>query len=202
MTTTPPKTRGEDWAAHEQKFWLNKAHLNDEGQCIIPDMWPKKASIKSQSQAGVPIKPVGARSAKETLKNYLTSCAFFDKSVIYKDPAMKKPMTKDDLKQFSKGVNRGTVSAPKKVIVVRPEVVAPYYASIHLTDLEGKLTAENIAEIFIWIGTRNGFGDWRMERGGSYGAFEVIDLIESLHKGYRKGADRIGEARTGLDRKG
>lgn len=178
MVITPKKARAVSYEEHEQQYWLNKGHYDEKEQCILPDMWFKKSAIASQGQSAVPIKPPNGRKANDTLKNYLTAAVVFMPTVVYKDAELTVPYMKKDLAQYSKGVNRGTPSSPKKVIVVRPAVVTPWHGTIDFTDLEGKLTLENIYEIFQWAGTRNGLGDWRMQRGGQYGAYQVVDIVE------------------------
>jgi hypothetical protein len=175
MVTTPPKDRKMDWVEYGQMYWLEKAHLNSDGICIIPDMWIKKAAIRSQKSTAVPIKTKTGGS-KSNMKEYITACLFGDKSLIYKDEKLTIPYMKDDLKQFSKGVNRGTMSAPKKVMCIRPIVETPWVSDLKITDLEGVLTDEQLYTIYYWVGRRNGFGDWRIERGGSYGAFDVLAI--------------------------
>lgn len=175
MVLNPKKERSMSYEEFEEKYWLNKAHLSHEGNVLLPSTWFKKAMIVSQAKSAVPIQPKTSRSKMETLKNYLTASVFIEDSLVTIDG---KVLTKEGLIKFAKGVNRGTPSQPKKVITIRPSCPHNWKATVTFTDTEGGLTLENIYEIFAWIGSRNGLGDWRVSRGGTFGMFKVVDIEE------------------------
>jgi len=179
MVTIPKKDRKESYPDHEQAYWLHKAHLNSKDECYISSMWIFKTLITSQKTDNVPIKPSSATRAKATLQNTFVSCAYCDDAIVYKDDRMTTPVMKDDLVQFAKGVNRGTYSAPKKVIVVRPMTPGQsWYSKFTVTSTDNSITKEHIEEIFEWSGLRNGMGDWRPQRGGRNGMYRLLNVVE------------------------
>jgi hypothetical protein len=178
MLTTPKKDRKTSYEEHEQQYWLNKAFINAADQVYIPEMWPFKTMVSSQRQDACAIKPASARRNTATLKDSIISGIYCEDSVIYKDESLTTPLMKTDLKQFLKGVNRGTPQSPKKVIVVRPMTPPVWFAKFKIVVTDATILKEHVEEIFKWAGTRNGLGDWRPQRGGRYGIYKFDEIVE------------------------
>lgn len=160
------KTKDESYIEHEERIWRDKAHVNGKDEIIFPDTWIRKMLIASQASAAYPIKPPGARGARATMKPYFTSGILVDNSVI----SNGKPITKKRLVAFPKMVSP---QGKGKVLCIRPMVQLPWEVKIEITVTVDMIRPEHIVESLAWAGKYNGAGDWRPQKGGMYGTFNV-----------------------------
>ena len=164
----PRNTKTETYPQFEERIWRQKAHTNDEGVIIFPAIWLRKALIASQGLNANPIKPPNARRASATLKqNFVSGIMIMDNYPIIGTKG--KPITIDDLVP-----HKCMVSPQKgKVLCIRPQILLPWSVDIVLEISDLAISEQNVLECLRWVGRYNGVGDWRPQKGGMFGGFEI-----------------------------
>jgi hypothetical protein len=161
------KTKNESYEEHEERVWKNKAHYNVKGEIICPNTWIRKALIASQNQNANPIRPANSRKATDTLRTYFVAGIMVDDAVM---TFKGKPITEKDLIPYKKMVSP---TGKGKVLCIRPMIQIGWEIKTDIIVLDDMIRAENIYECFAWAGRFNGFGDWRPQRGGIFGIYDV-----------------------------
>ena len=164
----PRNTKTETYPEYEERIWRDKAHTNKEGVVIFPAVWLRKALIASQGLNANPIKPPNARRASATLKqNFVSGIMIMDNYPII--GAKGKPITVEDLVPY-----KCMVSPQKgKVLCIRPQILLPWSVNVLLEISDSVISEKNVLECLKWAGRYNGVGDWRPQKGGMFGGFEI-----------------------------
>ena len=161
------KEKSESWEEHEMRIWKNKAHYNTKGEVICPNTWIRKALIASQNQNANPIRPANSRKATDTLRTYFVAGIMVDDAVM---TLKNKPVTEKDLTPFKKMVSP---QGKGKVLCIRPMIPAGWEVKTEIMILDDMIRPEQIYECLSWAGRFNGFGDWRPQKGGVFGIYDV-----------------------------
>ncbi len=162
------KTKQESYEEHEIRIWKDKAHVNKDGQLIFPDTWIRKMLISSQGLTANPIKPPNASRKTMTMKPYFVSGILVDSTIICNKKG--KPVVLKDLEPMYKMVSP---QGKGKVLCIRPMIPAEWQVTVSITLTVEMVRDEHILESLAWAGTFNGAGDWRPQKGGNYGIFDV-----------------------------
>jgi len=163
----PRNTKSESYEEYEERIWRKKAHYNDDGIVVCPYQWIRKGLIASQALSANPIKPPNARRNSATLKQNFISGIIITENfpIIGRDG----PVTEKDLVEF-----RCMVSPQKgKVLCIRPMIQLPWYIDIEIYISDSTISEKNVLECMEWCGHFNGIGDWRPQKGGIYGMFDI-----------------------------
>lgn len=164
------KTKAESYDQHEERIWKEKAHWSPDTtprHVLFPAIWIRKMLIASQRQNADPIRPASSRMAKDSLIKHYTGGILLtdDPIVMYKD----KPVLDGDLVPFKK-----MVSPQKgKVLCIRPMIPLGWTVRAEINILNEQIRPEYIIQSLNWAGVYNGCGDWRVEKGGNFGMFQV-----------------------------
>jgi hypothetical protein len=161
------KTKNESYEEHEERVWRQKAHYNVDKQVIFPNTWIRKSLIASQGRNGNPIKPANSRKASDTLLRHFISGVMVDDSVIRLNG---KPITEKELVSFKKMVSP---QGKGKVLCIRPMIPIGWELDIEILIIDEMIRSEHVIQSLEWAGKFNGVGDWRPQKGGVYGMFEV-----------------------------
>jgi hypothetical protein len=167
------KRRGEEYIDMEERIWRDKAHFESTGgdnpKAVLRDVWVKRSLLASQKQSGCPIAPPGSRKKTDSLRNYFVSGVLIHDSHIILDG---KPVTKKDLVPFKAMVRPQKTGG--KICCIRPMIPTGWTATIKIIITDEAIKNEDIIKCLEWVGVYNGIGDWRVERGGQFGRFEVF----------------------------
>lgn len=170
------KKRSEEYIDMEERIWRDKAHFEigsvvENPKVVVRDIWIKKSLLASQKQSGCPIAPPGSRKKTDTLRNYFISGVLINDSIIF--DKNKNVVTKNDLIPFKSMVRPQKTGG--KVCCIRPMIETGWHCTINIIIADVAIKEENIIQCLEWAGTYNGIGDWRVERGGQFGRFQVIN---------------------------
>jgi hypothetical protein len=169
------RKKNESWDEFEERVWRCRAHYEtsytDENPVVvIRDTWIKRAMISSQKQSGLPIMPPGSKRKTDSLRNYIVSGILIENSPIYLN---NKVVKKADLVPFKSMVRHNKTSG--KTPCTRPMIPTGWTATIKFIITDEAIKESNVRDIMEWVGIYNGIGDWRVERGGQFGRFKLID---------------------------
>jgi len=164
------KQKNEDYIEHQERVWKRKAHYNPDnsGNIIIPDTWIRKSLIASQGLNANPIRPPNSKKARDTMKTYFVSAILVDNSNIFYE---NKLLTENDLIPFKKMVSP---QGKGKVLCIRPMIKAGWEIKTEILACDDMIRQEHLYEALEWAGSFNGMGDWRAQKGGLFGRFEII----------------------------
>ena len=102
------------------------------------------------------------------MKTYFISAILVDNSNITFNG---KPITVDDLVPFKKMVSP---QGKGKVLCIRPMIKIGWEIKTDIIACDDMIRQEHIYESLEWAGSFNGIGDWRAQKGGLFGRFEII----------------------------
>jgi hypothetical protein len=173
------KQRGEDYTDLEKRTWRMKAHydqpfkvekgvvLPNEGNVIFPGEWLKRTMIASQARGKFPILPPGKKGKNDTMKPYFTSGILIDDNEI---KCNGKVVKEKDLLAF-----RSVVVPPGQgsVICIRPLIKAPWTVDVTITITDEAISKKCLLNCLAWCGQYLGVGDFRPQRGGNFGKYEI-----------------------------
>lgn len=162
------KNKNESYEERENRIWAKKAHFNDKGQVIFPNTWMRKSLIASQGMNASPIRPANSRKATDTMKPYFISAILVDDSLITLNGV---PVVEGTLVPFKKMVSP---QGKGKVLCIRPMIPAGWEVETEIITCDSMIRPEHIYDSLEWAGQFNGAGDWRAQKGGLFGRFEVV----------------------------
>jgi hypothetical protein len=157
------KQKGEDGYSHQMRIYKLKCEYNLAGNIIISAAHIKKAMSYSQGQNCHPIRPKGVSKRNATLSRILPA--------VFVDDVVTK-YTEADLGHFDSMVCISTGMKKSSVVNVRPQL-SKWEAELTMTIASDLIGREEILDMLQWCGTFCGLGDWRPERGGNFGRFDV-----------------------------
>lgn len=176
------KARGEEYIDMEERIWRDKAHYDDMSgenpKVVLRDVWIKRALLASQKQSGCPIAPPGSRKKTDSLRNYFVAGVLIQDTTIQQNG---KDITKNDLVPFKAMVRPQKTGG--KICCIRPMIPTGWEATIKIIITDEAVKDEDIVKCLEWVGIYNGVGDWRVERGGQFGRFEIIYSQETKRPG-------------------
>jgi isopropylmalate/homocitrate/citramalate synthase len=157
------KLKRDELAEWEQKNWRRKAERDKKGNVIIPIRWLKSAFVNACTHSK--IVPNFATSKRETYTRY-AKAMYFDNSSF---KCSEKDLEKREAFMGAQGKNSST-----SVLKVYPSI-KEWKTTIEVADGIGRMTIEELKEIFTFAGIIEGIGDFRVVNAGR---FEVISIKE------------------------
>jgi hypothetical protein len=128
----------------------------------------RKSLISSQGMNANPIRPSNSRKVTDTMRPYFISAILVDDAVITLNG---KPVVESTLVPFKKMVSP---QGKGKVLCIRPMIPAGWEVITEIITCDDMIREEHIYESLTWAGQFNGAGDWRAQKGGLFGRFEVV----------------------------
>lgn len=85
------------------------------------------------------------------------------------------PATEDNLYQHKCMVSP---QGKGKVLCIRPMINMPWEVYIDIKITDESIKEKDVIECLSWAGNYNGVGDWRPQKGGIYGRYNVRTIVE------------------------
>lgn len=158
------KQKGEDDYTHQLRIFKKKAEYDLDGHILILGGHFKKAFQYSQGQNCHPIAPKGVSKRNANLNKLLPALFIED---------IKTNYTADDLVSFDQLVCIQNGMKKSSVLSCRP-MLKKWEGTLNITSCSDLIGPEEVIDMLQWCGILCGIGDWRPERGGKFGRFEVI----------------------------
>jgi len=147
----------------EQNNWKRKAEKDEQGNVIIPVRWIKASFINACKHSRMV--PHFATSKKETYTRYAEALFFSDTSFKCSD---------NDLIILEAYMGAQGANSKTKVLKCYPQV-KKWETTFKVSDGIGRMTKEEMKELFEFSGIMEGIGDFRKV---NCGRFEVISIKE------------------------
>lgn len=160
-----PKLDGEQADAHEERTWMNKAHVDSEGNVFIPPM--AIAGCIKEAAKFINKKIPGKRN--ETWTKH------FESGVLVLSPMKLGIKISDARKHTVHASADGSVGGKKRVIRYFPTIDA-WQGSVEVTILDDMITPEIFTEVLATAGSLIGIGAFRVRNRGYFGRFEILSV--------------------------
>lgn len=157
------KLKKDQYAEWERENWKRKALRDKKGNVIIPVVWIKSAFVGACKHSR--IVPKFATSKKETYTRYAEAMYFNNSTFKCSD----KNLILIEAYMGAQGAGSKT-----KVLKAYPKV-EDWETEVEIADPSGRMTQEEMKNIFEFAGMFEGVGDFRKVNAGR---FEVTSLKE------------------------
>jgi len=157
------KLKKDQLAEWEEKNWKKKAERDSKGNVIIPERWIKSAFVNACKHSKKV--PHFATSKKETYTRYSEALYFANSSFKCNDK---------DLKEIKAYMGAQGAGSKTKVLKIFPKV-DQWETTIEISDGLGRITIEEMKELFEFAGVIEGIGDFRKVNAGR---FEILSIKE------------------------
>jgi len=147
----------------EEKNWKRKAERDNKGNVIIPIRWIKSAFVNACKHSRKV--PHFATSKKETYTRYADALYFTDTTFKCNDK---------DLREKRAYMGAQGAGSKTKVLKIFPSI-DKWETTIEISDGLGRMTIEEMKELFEFAGVIEGVGDFRKVNAGR---FEVVSIKE------------------------
>lgn len=136
-------------------------YLDKDGQVWVPTSWIKGALISCASDYKLP-------GSRKSLKSVIGGVFIPVQEKMYFDP----PLYKQNIEIDSRPV--AIQSSSSKIMRHRGRVENPWRLSCEVRIITKIVPAEQVLELLNDVGLRAGIGDFRPNRQGSFGQFQVV----------------------------
>jgi hypothetical protein len=154
-------------AAHEERTWREKSHVNGEGFVIIPANQFKVAITEAARKLSLQIPGKG----KKTYTSAFVSSVFVPKPIVL-------PIKKEELRGEKISCNsNGKPGTGSRVWRIFP-VISEWSGKLEIHVLDDIITEDVLSEVLICAGSFVGVGRWRPSVGGYNGRFEINKISQ------------------------
>lgn len=157
------KLKKDEYPDWEQNNWKRKAEKDKDGNVIIPIRWIKACFVNACKHSRKV--PLFATTKKETYTRYAESLYFTDSSFKCKEKELI------ELKAYMGAQGAGSKT---KVLKIYPKL-DEWETTFKIMDGLGRMTIEEMKELFEFAGIIEGIGDFRKVNAGR---FELVSLKE------------------------
>jgi hypothetical protein len=151
--------------AYEQRTWRERAHVNEDGRCIIPPMMFKNCIAEAAKYMSIQIPGKG----KSTYTKH------FEAGVLVVEPLLL-PMKKDELERLDLFVpadgRRGSSTRVEKCF----PIVQKWEGEVPFLIFDEIITEDVFLKHLEAAGQFIGIGGFRPRNNGYFGRFQVIDV--------------------------
>lgn len=163
VDTEISKLKKDQYSEWENNNWKKKAEKDKDGNVIIPVRWIKASFVNACKHSR--LVPNFATSKKETYTRYAESMYFTD--VTFK-------CSEKELKLIKAYMGAQGANSKTKVLKCYPKL-DNWKTDVTIIDPSGRMTKEEMKELFDFAGVIEGIGDFRKV---NCGRFEVTDIKE------------------------
>lgn len=154
---------GETPYEHQLRVHLLKADYSDDGHILILGTHFRKAIQYSQKRDHCPIPPKGVKKRGANIMSLLPALWIDD---------IKTEYTKTDLTHFDTICCSNNKGQKNSIPSVRPQLIN-WQVDLKITSATPLVDRGMLLEVLEWCGLFCGIGDYRPERGGKFGRFDV-----------------------------
>lgn len=157
------KLKKNEYSEWEKENWKRKALKDNKGNIIIPIIWIKSAFVNSCRHSR--IVPSFATSKKETYTRY-SEALYFQNSTF--------ECEEKDLILLEAYMGGQGIGSKTKVLKCYPKL-DEWETTFEIKDASGRMTKEEMKELFEYAGMFEGIGDFRKV---NHGRFEIVSIKE------------------------